>query len=422
MSEVRFQAPRGVPDYVPPRSKDFLRVRDAISYQAELAGYEYVELPVFEHVEVFTRGVGEQSDLVTKEMYTFDDRGERELALRPEGTASVCRAVVENSLALGQLPVKLWYAGPFFRAERPQQGRYRQLQQVGVEAIGVVDPLLDAEVIMIANSAFETLGLNNYRLLINSLGGVQCRNQYRVALQAFLLDVLPSDMHARINKNPLRLLDDKSSDVRSKLAKAPSISSFWTSSDREYFEKLRDTLIAAGLAPVFDERLVRGLDYYTGTVFEFDHAELGAQSGIGGGGRYDGLLGALGGPDLSGVGFGIGVDRTLLACEAEGVFSTGTSRVEVYAIPMVEAAQVACLEIVTDLRAFGVSADMTFGDRGLKGAMKAASKSGAQVALIIGESELAQSQVTVKDMNSGDQEVYPVDAIARQLAVKFEKS
>ncbi|MBM3723685.1 MAG: histidine--tRNA ligase, partial [Actinobacteria bacterium] len=174
--------------------------------------------------------------------------------------------------------------------------------------------------------------------------------------------------------------------------------------------------------PVFDERLVRGLDYYTGTVFEFDHAELGAQSGIGGGGRYDGLLGALGGPDLSGVGFGIGVDRTLLACEAEGVFSTEPSRVEVYAIPMVEAAQVACLEIVTDLRAFGVSADMTFGERGLKGAMKAASKSGAQVALIIGETELAQSQVTVKDMNSGDQEVYPVDAIAGQLAVKFEKS
>ena len=187
MSTSQFQAPRGVPDYVPPRSQNFLAVRDAVSYQAELAGYGYVELPVFEHIEVFTRGVGEQSDLVTKEMYTFDDRGERRLTLRPEGTASVCRAVVENGLAQGQLPVKLWYAGPFFRAERPQQGRYRQLQQVGIEAIGVLDPLLDAEVIIVANSAFQSLGLSNYRLLINSLGGADCRRAYRGALQGYLL-------------------------------------------------------------------------------------------------------------------------------------------------------------------------------------------------------------------------------------------
>jgi histidyl-tRNA synthetase len=397
-----------------------LAVRDAVSYQAELAGYGYVELPVFEHIEVFTRGVGEQSDLVTKEMYTFDDRGERRLALRPEGTASVCRAVVENGLAQGQLPVKLWYAGPFFRAERPQQGRYRQLQQVGIEAIGVLDPLLDAEVIIVANSAFQSLGLSNYRLLINSLGGADCRSAYRSALQGYLLEVLPHAMHPRVRANPLRILDDKSIEVRNILGKAPSISAFWTSTDRDYFESLKDTLVAAGLKPIVDERLVRGLDYYTGTVFEFDHPDLGAQSGIGGGGRYDGLMAALGGPELSGVGFGVGVDRTLIACEAEGTLPTSSPRVQVYAIAMVSQARAICLELITDLRAFGVSADMAFGERGLKGAMKAAARSGAQLALIVGENELAQESVTVKNLTTSTQETHRLDKVAMHLAGKFQ--
>lgn len=415
MTENLFQAPRGVPDYLPPRAESFRQIRDAIGLQAELAGYRYVELPIFEHVEVFTRGVGEQSDLVTKEMYTFDDRGDRKMALRPEGTASVCRAVVENSLTQGQLPVKLWYAGPFFRAERPQHGRYRQLQQVGIEAIGVDDPLLDAEVILVANSAFQTLGLSNYRLLINSLGSSSCRAAYRDALREYLLQKLPVEQHQRINTNPLRLLDDKSVAIQTMLADAPSIEHFWTDEDRRNFDQVRDTLVAAGVSAIFQPRLVRGLDYYTGTIFEFEHGDLGAQSGIGGGGRYDGLLAALGGAQLSGIGFGIGVDRTLLACEAENVLLPEAGRVQVFAVPMVDAARTVCLEVVTNLRAAGVAADMAFGMKTLKGAMKAAGKSGAQFAVIFGEKEMSEGSATLKDLNSGAQISVPMTSLLEHL-------
>jgi len=403
MSETNFQAPRGVPDYLPPRSQAFLNVRDAFALQAELAGYEYVELPVFEHIEVFTRGIGEGSDVVTKEMYSFDDRGGRGLALRPEGTASVCRVIAQHGLANSVLPVKLWYAGPFFRAERPQQGRFRQLQQVGVEAVGVADPLLDAEVIAMANSGFQSLGLTNYQLVINSLGGSQCRSAYKLALESFMTKALPAEMQDRVRANPLRLLDDKSDKVKAALADAPSITDFWTADDARYQTDVIEALANLGITPHSQPRLVRGLDYYTGTIFEFVHPDLGAQSGIGGGGRYDGLLAALGGPGLTGVGFGVGVDRTLLACEAEGLAAPTAGRVQVFIVPIVDEARPVSFGLVNSLRDSGVSADMVFGERGLKGSMKAADKSGAPLALIVGLDEIQNGVVTIKNLSDSSQ-------------------
>lgn len=415
-----FQAPRGVPDYLPPRSAGFLAVRDAVALQAELAGYEYVELPIFENIEVFTRGIGENSDVVTKEMYSFDDRGGRALALRPEGTASVCRVVAQHGLTNATSPVKLWYAGPFFRAERPQQGRYRQLQQVGIEAIGITDPLLDAEVIVVANSAFESLGLTNFQLHLNSLGGTECRAAYRIALQEYMSRALPAQMQERVLTNPLRLLDDKSAEMQAALADAPLITEYWTREDAHRYEAVANALAALGVSAQAAPRLVRGLDYYTGTIFEFVHQDLGAQSGIGGGGRYDGLLSALGGPDLSGVGFGIGVDRTLLACEAEGCAPQVGARVQVFVIPIVEGAHVASLEVVESLRRLGISADMVFGDRGLKGSMKAADKSGASISLIIGEQELQSATVTLKMMSDSTQSTLPASEVVKRVAEILE--
>ena len=313
-------APKGVMEYLPPDSAAFLAVRDALSAPAVAAGYGYVELPTFEHTELFVRGVGESTDVVSKEMYTFDDRGGRSLSLRPEGTAGVMRAVIQHGLDRGALPVKLWYAGPFFRAEKPQLGRYRQFFQVGVEAIGVDDPALDAEVITIGDDGFRSLGLTDFTLEITSLGDAKCRPAYREQLIAFL-DTLDLDdaTRARAQLNPLRVLDDKRTEVRRQLSGAPLIVDHLCAECADHFAAVRAYLDALRVHYALNPRMVRGLDYYTKTTFEFVHHGLGAQSGIGGGGRYDGLMAELGGQQLSGIGFGLGIDRAVLACRAEGV-------------------------------------------------------------------------------------------------------
>ena len=316
----QFQAPKGVPDYFPPRSNSFLAVQNAIGNAAALAGYGYVELPIFEDVNLFVRGIGESTDVVSKEMYVFEDRGGRILALRPEGTAGVARLVIEHGLDRGQLPVKLWYKGPFFRAERPQLGRYRQLQQVGIEAIGAPDPALDVEVISVADDAFRSLGLRNFKLLLTSLGCATCRPKYREKLAAYLAKLdLDEETKTRAKINPLRVLDDKRPEMQKQLTNAPLIINELCVECSSYHDEVEDLLKATKIAFTPAPRLVRGLDYYTRTTFEFDHPELGAQSGIGGGGRYDGLMESLGGQDLSGIGFGIGTDRTLMACEVENL-------------------------------------------------------------------------------------------------------
>ncbi|GAA2013351.1 histidine--tRNA ligase [Nakamurella flavida] len=399
-----FAAPKGVPDYVPPRSRAFDAVRRTLLAAADRAGYSPIELPVFEDTALFARGVGESTDVVAKEMYSFADRGGRSVTLRPEGTAGVMRSVIENRLDKGSLPVKLVYSGPFFRYERPQAGRYRQLQQVGIEAIGSDDPALDAEVIAVADEAFRAVGLAGYRLELTSLGDHTSRPAYRELLQRFLSD-LPLDeaTRERARLNPLRVLDDKRPAVQEMLADAPLLLDHLGAESAEHFTEVRALLDALGVRYVINPRMVRGLDYYTRTTFEFVHPGLGAQSGMGGGGRYDGLMSELGGAALSGIGFGIGVDRTLMAAEAEGVQVGSSARCEVYGIPVGPGTTGPLVALAGELRRAGIRTDLAYGGRALKSAMKLANDSGARVALLLGENELAAGTVTVRDLGSGEQ-------------------
>ncbi len=418
-----FSAPKGVPDYVPPGSAEFVAVRDGLLRAARLAGYGHIELPIFEDTGLFARGVGESTDVVTKEMYTFADRGDRSVTLRPEGTAGVMRAVIEHGLDRGQLPVKLAYSGPFFRYERPQAGRYRQLQQVGVEAIGIDDPALDAEVIAVADAGFRSLGLEGFRLELTSLGDDTCRPQYRELLQEFLLELpLDEETRRRAQLNPLRVLDDKRPQVRDMTAAAPLMIDHLSESAKAHFEQVLGHLDALGVPYVVNPRMVRGLDYYTKTTFEFVHDGLGAQSGIGGGGRYDGLMAELGGQPLSGIGFGLGVDRTMLALQAEGKSAGSPARCEVFGVPMGEAAKQRLVVLAAQLRAGGIRVDLAYGGRGVKGAMKAADRSGARFTLVLGERELAEDSIVVKDMGTGDQRQVALPDLVEVLRTELSGS
>ena len=411
-------APKGVPDYFPPQSAAFYKVRQTMVEQAHLSGFQHIELPIFEDTALFARGVGESTDVVSKEMYTFADRGDRSVTLRPEGTAGVMRSVIEHNLDRGQLPVKLNYFGPFFRYERPQAGRYRQLQQVGVEAIGVDDPALDAEVIALADRSFRALGLSGFRLELTSLGDRNCRPAYREKLQEFLFKLdLDEETRHRAEINPLRVLDDKRPEVQEQLADAPLMLDHLNDECREHFETVTGMLDDMGVAYEINPRMVRGLDYYTKTCFEFVHDGLGAQSGIGGGGRYDGLMAQLGGQDLSGIGYGLGVDRALLALEAEGITLDGVeSRVDVFGVALGTAAKRTMTTLINDLRKAGISADMSFGDRGLKGAMKGADRAGARFALVLGEQELENGTVALKDLAAHEQHDVKVSDLVSVLA------
>ena len=411
-------APKGVPDYFPPQSAAFYKVRQTMVEQAHLSGFQHIELPIFEDTALFARGVGESTDVVSKEMYTFADRGDRSVTLRPEGTAGVMRSVIEHNLDRGQLPVKLNYFGPFFRYERPQAGRYRQLQQVGVEAIGVDDPALDAEVIALADRSFRALGLSGFRLELTSLGDRNCRPAYREKLQEFLFKLnLDEETRHRAEINPLRVLDDKRPEVQEQLADAPLMLDHLNDECREHFETVTGMLDDMGVAYEINPRMVRGLDYYTKTCFEFVHDGLGAQSGIGGGGRYDGLMAQLGGQDLSGIGYGLGVDRALLALEAEGITLDGVeSRVDVFGVALGAAAKRTMTTLINDLRKAGISADMSFGDRGLKGAMKGADRAGARFALVLGEQELENGTVALKDLAAHEQHDVKVSDLVSVLA------
>jgi histidyl-tRNA synthetase len=408
-----FQAPKGTYDLLPPDSAVYLAVREAIAAPLRRAGYGYVETPGFEHVELFSRGVGESTDIVTKEMYTLTTKGGTRLALRPEGTASVLRAALEANLhKAGNLPVKLWYSGSYYRYERPQAGRYRHFSQVGAEAVGAEDPLLDAELIVLAVDAYRSLGLRGFRLLLNTLGDRECRPAYRAALQDFLRGLdLDEETRRRIDINPLRVLDDKRAAVQTQLAGAPRIADHLCEACKAYHEQVRELLTAAGVAYEDDPRLVRGLDYYTRTTFEFVHDGLGSQSAVGGGGRYDGLSEMIGGPELPSVGWALGVDRTVLALKAEGVELPLPRVTDVYAVPLGDEARRALFTAVTMLRRAGVAADLAYGGRGMKNAMKSANRSGARVALVAGERDLAGGVVQLKDLDSGEQAPVRLDEI-----------
>ncbi len=402
MARAKISAPKGVSEYVPPRSRLFEFVRESLIAPARLAGYQLMELPVFEDTELFKRGVGESTDVVSKEMYTFTDRGDRSITLRPEGTAGAMRAVIEHGLDRGQLPVKIWYSGAYFRAERPQAGRYRQFYQVGIEAIGLDDPAIDAEVIAVADAGFKAIGLKRYRLEITSLGDAQSRAAHKVDLMKFISTLdLDEATSQRASINPLRLFDDKRDEMKLLMSKAPILMDYLSVTSRTHFESVKTYLDALGISYIVNPRMVRGLDYYTGTTFEFVHELLGSQSGIGGGGRYDGLMHELGGQELSGIGFGLGVDRALLAAEAEGVITQDRFVSDLFIIPLGDSAMIRALEIATDLRKVGKSVEVAFGDRGLKGAMKAADKSGARYVVVLGDEEMTSSVLQLKNMSSG---------------------
>jgi len=419
----KFAAPKGVSEYLPPKSNVFDRIIQTLKVPALAAGYELIELPIFEDTELFTRGVGASTDVVTKEMYTFEDRGGRSLTLRPEGTAGVIRAVIEHGLDRGSLPVKLFYQGPFFRAERPQAGRYRQFYQFGIEAIGSNDPYLDAEVISIAYQGYRKLGLKDFELQITSLGDSESRATHRKDLDAFIAGLnLDEETRARALKNPLRLFDDKREEIRASMNKAPLLLDYLNSDSRENFEAVKSALDSLEISYVVNPRMVRGLDYYTGTTFEFVHNGLGAQSGIGGGGRYDGLMELLGGSKLSGIGFGLGIDRILLALEAEaksGQLLPGELKyIDLYVIALGDEARSKCFTLVDSLRKEGFVVEQNFGDRSLKGAMKAADKSGARFAIVLGDSELQSGSVELKQMSNGEQTSVRLTSLAKTLAEK----
>ncbi|MTA08819.1 MAG: histidine--tRNA ligase [Actinobacteria bacterium] len=422
MKYEKLQAPKGVREYLPPESSAFEWVRENLITPAKNSGYKLMELPVFEDTNLFSRGVGESTDVVSKEMYTFEDRGGRSITLRPEGTAGVMRAVIEQNLDRGLLPVKVWYSGQYFRAERPQAGRYRQFYQVGIEAIGLDDPAIDAEVIAIADQGFKNLGLKNYRLELTSLGDAQSRAAHRVDLLKFIATLdLDEATEARAAINPLRLFDDKRPEMQEKMLKAPLLLDYLSAESKSNFETVQRYLTSMGISFTINPRMVRGLDYYTGTTFEFIHPDLGAQSGIGGGGRYDGLMEILGGQSLSGIGFGLGVDRALLAAIAEKTLPVSEFNSDLFIIPLGDSAMEYALRLAQDLRSAKISVELAFGDRSLKGAMKAADKSGARYAVVLGDSELEGGTVSLKRMSDGEVTSVKITELRQELGERSSR-
>ena len=379
----------------------------------ETAGYSHIIPPMFEDLGVFLR-VGETTEIVTKEMYDFEDKGGRRVALRPEQTASVCRAFVEHRPVT---PWKVWYAGPNFRYEKPQQGRYRQFDQVGIEALGVDDPQLDAEVISLAMEFYARLGLRQVRLAINSLGDSGDRDRYSAALRAHFaanLGALSAESQATLERNPLRVLDSKRDQDAPLIASAPKMADHLSDVAAQHFAQVQSSLRDAGIDFVVDDRLVRGLDYYRRTTFEFVSTSLAAaHTAIGGGGRYDGLVAELGGPETPGIGFALGLDRTLLACDAEGVFPAPASRVEVFVVDITSGG--AATAICADLRAAGVGADRAYEGRRMKAQMKAADRSGARLAVIIGDDEIAANTAVIRTMEGGSQQTVPRDELVASV-------
>lgn len=415
MSGRRPEAPRGTRDVLPAEHRTRDHVVATAAEVFRLHGYGHITTPTFEHTEVFARGVGASTDIVRKEMYTFDDRGGRSITLRPEGTAGVVRAFLEHGMHKLPLPAKLWYTGPMFRYEAPQAGRFREHTQLGVEAIGSTDPLLDAEVVTMLHALYVRLGVPAVRLRIGTLGDAATRGPYREALQAYLAGRdLPADARERAAENPMRLFDSKDPAVRAAMAGAPRLADALSPEAREHHETVLSALTAAGVPFERDETLVRGLDYYTHTVFEFTCDRLGAQSGIGGGGRYDGLVEQLGGPAAPGIGFGTGIERIVLALEAGGGAPEAPG-VDVYLAVMGDEARRELFPLMARLRARGVSCETDFAGRGLKGMMRHASGLGARRVVIVGDRERERGVAVVRDMAGGEQQEVPLSDLEAHL-------
>jgi histidyl-tRNA synthetase len=390
-------------------------VEEAARKICALYHYGEIRTPIFEHTELFLRGIGETTDVVQKEMYTFTDRGGRSVTLRPENTAAVVRSYLEQKLYADSQAAKLFYIGPMFRYDRPQAGRLRQFHQFGIEAIGPVGPSVDAEIILLAVRFFESLGLTNLNLLINSVGCPKCRPQYRLLLQDFLRDKqadLCENCQSRFDRNPMRILDCKEEKCNRLSAGAPQMVDCLCDECSAHFAGLQQYLNAAGITYTLNPRLVRGLDYYTKTAFEIQYPSLGAQSAICGGGRYDGLIEECGGPATPGIGFAIGLERVLLAMEKQELLGSAEDTLPVWVIPIGAEAMLPALSLLNQLRDAGIASDMDHGGKSLKSQMKQANRLGARTVVMIGEEEARTNQVTLKNMETGEQiRLSAIDAI-----------
>ena len=418
-----YRGPRGTYDVFPGGGKPHARpelwtfVEDTARELFARYNYSEVRTPIFEEARLFTRTAGGGSDLVVqKEMFTFLDKGEREMALRPEGTPGAVRAYIEHNLYKLAQPVKLFYIGPMFRQERQQKGRYRQHTQIGVEALGTSDPLVDIEVISLLYAIHQAVGVKEEVVYVNNLGDMETRQAYVPELRAYLQrhrDELDPDSVSRMDTNPLRTFDSKHEGTQAVLAEAPRITSYLSSEASAHLEAVRKGLEALGIPYEIDDRLVRGLDYYTMTVFEAKTkgGALGAQDTVGAGGRYNGLISDLGGPDLGGIGFGSGVERMLLAAASRET----TSPLDVFFVTLTPEARIPAMQLAGALREEGISSDLDYGGRGMRAQFRQADRTGASYAAILGVDELARGFCTVRDMASGDERVVPVVDGAKDL-------
>ncbi|HSK98769.1 MAG TPA: histidine--tRNA ligase [Rubrobacteraceae bacterium] len=419
---MSYRGPKGTYDVFPGVSRDpherpelwsFVegRARDLLRRY----NYSEVRTPIFEEAQLFARSAGEASDIVVqKEMFTFRDKGNRELALRPEGTPGAIRAYIEHGLFKLAQPIKLFYIGPMFRQERQQRGRYRQHTQIGVEVLGSPDPLVDVEVIALLYAIHQAVGVEDEVVYLNNLGDVATRRRYVPELRAFLerhRDELDPDSVARLETNPMRTFDSKDENTQALLAEAPTLREFLSAEAREHLEAVEDGLRTIGVPYEVDERLVRGLDYYNLTVFEAKSGMLGAQDTVGAGGRYNGLVSELGGPDLAGIGFGSGVERILLAASSHEV----APALDVFFVTLTPEARMTAVGLASALRDEGIACDLDYGGRGAKGQFKQADRSGAAYAAILGEDELERGVCTVRDMTSGEEREVPVAEGAKEL-------
>jgi len=416
-----YKVPRGTQDILPEQSKRWQYIEQKAHDLCKRYNYQEIRTPVFEQTELFARGVGDTTDIVQKEMYTFEDRGGRSLTLRPEGTASAVRSFVENKMhGWANQPVKLYYIGPMFRYERPQSGRMRQFVQLGVEAMGSADPAIDAEVIGLAMDFYRELGLTNLKLIINSLGDKESRNHHRNALIDHFkprISEFCSDCQNRLDKNPLRILDCKLDRDHELMGNAPSILDYLNEESKGYFAKVQKFLDDMTISYEIDATLVRGLDYYNNTAFEIMIAGegFGAITTLTGGGRYNGLVEEIGGPTTPGIGFALSLERLLMALDTQGVELPIEHGIDAYLVTMGDEAKQAAPKLLHELRGQGVTVDGDYMDKKMKGQLKTADRQNANYVLILGEDELAKNSVMIKTMDTGEQELVPMDEVVERI-------
>jgi histidyl-tRNA synthetase len=413
---MSFQRPKGTQDLLPGTVERWQFVEDKAREVCRRFLYREIRTPLFESTELFKRGVGETTDVVEKEMYTFMDKGDRSMTLRPEGTAGVVRAYVENKLYAEPELSKLYYIGPMFRYERPQAGRYRQFHQFGIEAFGSDAPSLDAEVIALGNQFYQEIGLKGFTLEINSVGTPASRAAFREKLLGFLQpkrDLLCKDCQSRMDRNPLRVLDCKAD--QSHFDEAPSLLDNLDEDSASHFEKVKAHLDAMGIAYTINPRLVRGLDYYTHTAFEFKASGIGSIDTIGGGGRYNGLVSDVGGPEQTGVGFGLGLERVLLVLGKQGAELPAAVTPDVYFVALGEAAEERVVSLLNEARAKGIAAEKHYAGRNMKAQLKSADRLGARYAAILGDDELVRGEIVLKSLATGEQETVALSALLERL-------